>query len=197
VEVEAEVEAEAEAKVEVEAVAEGRGRPRQRWDCAGRAARSRLEPRNLALERDELLEARAACAPAGRLGRDGRGRGRGGRRAAADLVAQPCELLGQPAPHRASQRAWATGGQRTEHGVLRAACLACAPWAALLVSSLVSSLGSSQGSSLGSSLGGMPAPLGLRGLQLELEPPAQLGRLPKRLLVSPLRGGRPLERSAL
>ena len=43
----------------------------------------------------------------------------------------------------------------------------------------------------------MPAPLGLRGLQFELEPPAQLGRLPKRLLVSPLRGGRPLERSAL
>ena len=30
----------------------------------------------------------------------------------------------------------------------------------------------------------MPAPLGLRGLQLELEPPAQLGSLPKRLLVS-------------
>ena len=43
----------------------------------------------------------------------------------------------------------------------------------------------------------MPAPLGLRGLQLELESPAQLGSLPKRLLVSPLRRGRPLERSTL
>ena len=156
----------------------------RRCSCVGRAARSRLEPRNLALERHELLEARAARTTSGRLGGDGRGRGcgrrRGGQRAAGALIAQPSELFGQPASHRASHRALhracARGAQYTVHCAMHASRLRRRP--ALLVSS-------------------MPAPLSLRGLQLELESPAQLCSLLERLLVSPLRRGRPLGRRTL